>query len=129
MSRLLLVALLAALPLTAVAETVTRCTAPDGHLTFSNQGCASGDKAESVDLNATVTDSSGLRDWARRSPPARSSAERPRPAAEPRATRIRDVVACENARRGMRFEAGNTHGKRGSMGALREEVRQACSGR
>lgn len=128
MLPMLLAALLAAAPLTVRAETVTRCTAPDGHLTFSNRGCAQGDKAEALDLKATATDSQGLRDWAKRSPPVRAAGERARPRAEARATRVRDVVACENARRDLRFEAGYTKGVRGRLGALREEVRQACGG-
>lgn len=128
MLPMLLAALLAAAPLTVRAETVTRCTAPDGHLTFSNRGCATGDRAEALDLKAAATDSQGLRDWAKRSPPVRARSERVRPRAETRTTRLRDVVACENARRDLRFEAGYTNGKRGRIGALREEVRQACGG-
>lgn len=131
MAHVLLAALLAALPLSAAyADTVTRCTGPAGQITFSNQGCAKGERIETVELKPLpTTDSGGLRDWAKRSPPARASAERPKPPAEPRATRVRDVVACENARRDYRFEAGNQNGRRGRMGALREEVRQACGGR
>lgn len=128
MRPMLLAALLAAAPLTAGAETVTRCTGPDGHLTFSNRGCARGDKAEALDLKAVAADSQGLRDWAKRSPPARAGSERVRPRAEARPTRVRDAVACENARRDLRFEAGYTKGKHGRIGALREEVRQACGG-
>lgn len=124
-----LAVLLAALPLSAAyAETVTRCTGPAGHITFSNQGCAQGERIETVELKPLPVDSSGLRDWAKRTPPARVSAERARAPAEPRGSRVRDSVACENARRDLRFEAGFQNGKRGSMGAVREEVRQACGG-
>jgi hypothetical protein len=120
-----LVALALATP--AAADTVTRCTGPGGGITWSNVGCGGGERAESVTVTPTVVDARGLRDWAKRSPPRRESRREERPRAA-RPSRLRDTVACENARRAWRFESGYSMAKRGSLGPLREEVRQACGG-
>lgn len=111
----------------AAADTITRCTGPGGTVTWSNVGCAGNERAEAVTVTPAVVDARGLRDWAKRSPPRREvrAGDRPR---EPRPSRVRDTVACENARRAWRFESGYSMSKRGSLGPLREEVRLACGG-
>lgn len=122
-----LLALVLAAP--ASADTITRCLGPGGEVTWSNVGCGGGERAEPLTVAPTVVDSRGLREWAKRSPPRREprADARPRERAVP-APRLRDPVACENARRAWRFEAGYSMSKRGSLGPLREEVRQSCGG-
>lgn len=119
---------LAGLAAAAHADTVLRCTAPDGRLTFTNVACAPGEHAESVDVQPAALDSSGLRDWARRSPAARPLVAREASAANPRQPRQYDPIACENAQREYRYEAANHSPRRGGMGAYRDEVRRACGG-
>lgn len=124
-SPLLLGVVLAAWGAIAGAETVNRCVAADGHITWSNLDCPKGQLTEKVDLSPNVLDSHGLRDWARRSPARREPAAA-RGGGALQAARLRDSIACENARRDYRFEAGNPQARRGTLSALREEVRQAC---
>lgn len=117
----------------AGAETLTRCIGPAGELTWSNVGCAPAERAEAMEVKpATVVDSRELRSWAKRSPPARTSAAPPtarRPAgSEARAPKMRDSVACENAQREYRFEADRRGPRRGGLGMLRDEVKRACAG-
>ena len=119
--------ILTALVTVAQAEPVQRCTAPDGRQTFTNLACASGERHQSIDVTAAVVDSSGLRDWARRSPPKNRGASES-VASMHYNPRQRDPVACENAQRDYRFEAGNRFARRGVMGALRDEIRRACGG-
>lgn len=135
MPRLLpaLLAALAALAVPpAVADSLVRCTAPGGQVTWSNVGCAASERAEPLKVapRPNVVDSSGLRDWARRSPARRESAvearTRERAAATARPVKVRDAIACENAQRDYRFEAGYRGPRRGGMGALRDEVKRAC---
>lgn len=111
----------------AFADTVNRCVAPDGHITWSNLDCPKGQSTEKIDVNPAVVDSRGLREWAKRSPPARESAVRNR-GGYAQVTRVRDSIACDNARRDYRFEAANPNARRGTLSALREEMRQACGG-
>lgn len=132
----LLPALLAVLALlagpSAAAESLVRCTGPGGQVTWSNVGCAPAERSEPLKVTPrpNVVDSSGLRAWAKRSPPSRESAAerraRERAAAPARAPKVRDVVACENAQRDYRFEAGYRGPRRGGMGAWRDEVKRAC---
>lgn len=130
---LLAIAASTALVPLARAETLTRCLGPAGELTWSNVGCAPTERAETVEVKpATVVDSRGLRDWAKRSPPVRtpalhSSARRPA-GGEARASKVRDPVACENAQRDYRFEADRRGPRRGGLGMLRDEVKRACAG-
>lgn len=128
---LLAIALGMALAPPAGAETLTRCIGPAGELTWSNVGCAPSERAEPMEVKPTAVDSRGLRDWAKRSPPARTPALQSsarRPAGEARATRVRDPVACENAQRDYRFEADRRGPRRGGLGMLRDEVKRACAG-
>lgn len=118
---------LAGLAAAAHAETVLRCTAPDGRLTFTNVACAPGDRAETLNVDTSALDAGGLRDWARRSPAPRTAVARDS-TADARAPRLRDPVACENAQREYRFEAGSQLPRRGGLGAYRDEVRRACGG-
>lgn len=111
----------------ALADTVNRCVAADGHVTWSNLDCPKGQVTQKVDLNPAVVDSRGLREWAKRSPPQRESAVRNR-GGYAQVVRVRDSIACENARRDYRFEAGNPQARRSMLSALREEMRQACGG-
>lgn len=118
-----------ALAAPAGADTITRCTGPGGEVTWSNVGCGDGERAEALAVAPNVVDSRGLRDWAKRSPPRREPRADTRARRDTaRTARPRDPVACENARRAWRFEAGYSMSKRGSLGPLREEVRQACGG-
>lgn len=117
----------------AGAETLTRCIGPAGELTWSNVGCAPAERAEPVEVKpASVVDSRGLRDWAKRSPPARTpalkSSARRQAGAAARPPRVRDPVACENAQRDYRFEADRRGTRRGGLGMLRDEVKRACAG-
>lgn len=132
--KFLLTALLAiatgtALAPPAGAETLTRCIGPAGELTWSNVGCAPSERAEPVEVKpASVVDSRGLRDWARRSPPARTPALKSRAGVAARPPKVRDPVACENAQRDYRFEADRRGTRRGGLGMLRDEVKRACAG-
>ncbi|HET8731532.1 MAG TPA: hypothetical protein VFM34_10555 [Moraxellaceae bacterium] len=112
----------------AQAEPVQRCIAPDGRQTFTNLACASGERHQSLDVTAAVVDSSGLREWAHRSPPMKNRSSSENVASARYNTRQRDPVACENAQRDYRFEAGNRFARRGMMGVLRDEIRRACGG-
>lgn len=120
--------ILAALVTVAQAEPVQRCTAPDGRQTFTNLSCATGERHQSLDVTAAVIDSGGLRDWARRSPPLKNRGAGENVASARYNPRQRDPVACENAQRDYRFEAGNRFARRGVMGVLRDEIRRACGG-
>lgn len=107
----------------AAAETVNRCEAPDGRITWANQPCPADSRVSVVNLQPAVTDSSGLRDWARRNPAARPVA-----AAAPKRAEAKyiDPVECENARRGYEFEAGWRHRSKESLASRRKEVKRHC---
>lgn len=127
MHALVMALLVLVLAAPAAADTITRCTGPGGEVTWSNVGCAGRERADAVTVTPAVVDSRGLRDWAKRSPARREARVEGGPRA-PRPARLRDPVACENARRAWRFESGYSMARRGSLAPLREEVRQACGG-
>lgn len=128
----LLAALAALVAEGAVADALVRCTAAAGEVTWSNVGCEAGQRSEPLKVTPrpNVVDSSGLRDWARRVPPRRESAAerraRERAVVPARAVKVRDSIACDNAQRDYRFEAGYRGPRRGGMGVLRDEVKRAC---
>lgn len=117
------VPLLLALALPAGADTVNRCEAPGGAVTWANQPCPAGTRTAVVTVRPAVTDSSGLREWAERNPA-------PRPA-KVRATREKEKpyinpVDCENARRSYEFELGWQQRRKESLAFRRREVKRQC---
>lgn len=108
----------------AQADTLYRCIGSDGRLTWTNQACAAGETAEAVKVQPVATDSSGLREWARRSPAAK--APRERKTARAREPRYIDPVECGNARRAFEFEMGWKFRKKEELAYRRREVKRHC---
>jgi hypothetical protein len=108
---------------TATADSVIKCVDASGRITWTNVACPSGDSATRVQVQAAVTDSSGLRDWAKRNP-ARPVAVVKAPAQKPQ--KFIDPVECGNARRAHAFELGSRLRKADQVAYRRKEVCRAC---
>lgn len=108
----------------AMADTLYRCMGPDGRATWTNQECPAGAAAEEVTVRPVATDSSGLRDWARRNPAARAPHERK--TARAREPRHIDSVDCGNARRAYEFELGWKLSRKEQLAYRRREVKRLC---
>jgi hypothetical protein len=121
--KTIIMALALSMSALASADTINRCEAPDGRITWTNQPCPADSRVSVVSVQPTVTDSSGLRDWARRSPAARTVAA---PAPKRAEAAYINPVECENARRGYAFEAGWRNRQKESLAWRRKEVHRHC---
>lgn len=107
----------------AAADTVNRCEDGEGRVTWSNLPCPAGNRSVPMEVKPSVTDSSGLRDWAKRSPPARMASA---PSAKGREAAWVNPVECENARRAYAHEAGWRQRRKETLDAYRREVVRHC---